>query len=121
MRGLDSLFLIGRQHISHELFEATGAISGGAAAGVNEPFIPLTAEALTSVNPDCIVVLTAGLQSVGGRDGLLQIPGVAETQAAADGCILNYDDQYFGGGGPRMGNLMMEMLSAFHPDLVPAG
>ena len=31
MRGLDTLFLIGRDHLSHELFEASGAISGGVA------------------------------------------------------------------------------------------
>ena len=120
MRGMDTLFLIGRQHLSHELFEASGAISGGAAAGVNAPFVPLTAEALTAVNPDCIVVLTAGLTSVGGIDGLLQLPGIAQTTAAEEGCILDFDDQYFGGGGPRMGNVLMELLQAFHPDIAPA-
>ena len=120
MRGMDTLFLIGRQHLSHELFEASGAISGGAAAGVNAPFVPLTAEALTAVNPDCIVVLTAGLMSVGGRDGLLQLPGIAQTTAAEEGCILDFDDQYFGGGGPRMGDVLMELLRAFHPDIAPA-
>ncbi len=118
MRGLDTLFLIGRQHLSHELFEASGAIGGGAAAGVDSPFVPLTAEALTAVNPDCIVVLSAGLQSVGGREGLLSMPGVAETKAADEGCILDFDDQYFG-GGPRMGNVLMDLLRAFHPDLAP--
>ena len=120
MRGLDSLFLIGRQHLSHELFEASGAIGGGAAAGVMGPFAPLTAEALAAANPDCIVVLTAGLESVGGREGLLRLPGVAETAAAQEGCILDFDDQYFGGGGPRMGQVLMELLRAFHPDLTPS-
>ena len=120
MRGLDTLFLIGRQHLSHGLFEASGAINGGAAAGVDAPFVPLTAEALTAANPDCIVVLTAGLRSVGGREGLLQLPGVSETKAADEGCILDFDDQYFGGGGPRMGNVLMDLLRAFHPDLAPA-
>jgi iron complex transport system substrate-binding protein len=120
MRGLDSLFLIGQDHLSHELFEATGAISGGAAAGVMRPFIPLTAEALAAANPDCIVVLTAGLQSVGGLDGFLQIPGVGQTKAAEQGCIVDFDDQYFGGGGPRMGDVLMDLLRVFHPDLAPA-
>ncbi len=121
MRGLDSLFLIGEDHLSHELFEASGAVSGGAAAGVTEPYIPLTAESLAAADPDCIVVLTAGIQSVGGRDGLAQIPGVAQTSAAQEGCILDFDDQYFGGGGPRMGQALMDLLRAFHPDLAPAG
>ena len=66
-RGLDSLFLIGRQRLSREIFEASGAVSGGAAAGVMGPFASSTAEALAAANLDCIVVLTAGLESVGGR------------------------------------------------------
>ena len=121
MRGLDSLFLIGKDHLSHELFEASGAVSGGAAAGVMQPFIPLTAESLAAADPDCIVVLTAGLQSVGGREGLVTIPGVGQTTAAQEGCILDFDDQYFGGGGPRMGGVLMDLLRAFHPDLASGG
>ena len=119
MRGMDTLFLIGRDHLSHELFEASGAVSGGAAAGVNAPFIPLTAESLAVVDPDCIVTLSRGLESVGGREGLLKLPGVASTKAADTGCLLDFDDQYFGGGGPRMGLVLMDLLRAFHPDLAP--
>ena len=121
MRGLDALFLIGEDHLSHELFEASGAVSGGSAAGVTDAYIPLTAESLASADPDCIVVLAAGLQSVGGREGLLRLPGVEQTAAAQEGCILDFDDQYFGGGGPRMGQVLMDLLRAFHPDLAPGG
>lgn len=121
MRGLDALFLIGEDHLSHELFETSGAVSGGAASGITGPFIPLTAESLAAADPDCIVVLARGLESVGGREGLLQIPGVGQTTAAQEGCILDFDDQYFGGGGPRMGQVLMDLLTAFHPDLAPGG
>ena len=120
MRGLDTLFLGGEGHLSHGLFEASGAVSGGAALGVTEITIPLTAESLAAANPDCIVVLTRGLESVGGREGIVTIPGVGETAAAQEGCILDFDDQYFGGGGPRMGQVMMELLRVFQPDLAPA-
>ncbi len=120
MRGLDTLFMIGMQHISHELFEASGAVSGAAVAGVRKPFVPLTAESLAAVDPDCIVVLSDGLQTVGGREGLLRLPGVGATKAAEEGCILDFDDQYFAGGGPRLGSVLMDLLRAFHPDLAPA-
>ena len=119
MRGLDTLFLGGEGHLSHGLFEASGAISGGAALGVTEETIPLTAESLAAADPDCIVVLTRGLESVGGREGIVTIPGVGDTIAAQEGCILDFDDQYFGGGGPRMGQVLMELLRAFHPGLAP--
>ena len=120
MRGLDTLFLIGTAHITHELFEASGAISGAAVAGIHAPFIPLTAEALVAANPDCILVFTLGLQSVGGIEGLKGIPGVAETTAAQEGCIHAFDDQYMGGGGPRTGELLQELLELFQPDLADA-
>ena len=120
MRGLDALFLIGQDHLSHELFEASGAVSGAVAAGVAEGYIPLTAESLAAADPDCIVVLTAGLQSVGGRDGLMRLPGVGQTSAAQEGCILDFNDQYFGGGGPRMGQVLRDLLAAFQPSLALA-
>ena len=119
LRGLDSLFLAGQYDLSHELFEASGAIGGGGVLGVRERFIPLTAESLAAADPDCIVVFTSGLQSVGGQEGLLQIPGVAQTNAAEEGCILDFDGQYIAGGGPRTGMALQELLAAFHPDLAP--
>ena len=120
MRGVDTLFLMGEADLSHELLEASGAISGGPAAGVTAQRVPLTAEALAAANPDCIVVLTRGLESVGGREGLLRLPGISETKAADQGCILDFDDQLFRGGGPRMGTVLMGLLQAFHPDLATA-
>ncbi len=117
MRGLDSLFLAGQYDLSHELFEASGAIGAAEILGVRDRFIPLTAESLVAVNPDCIVVFSSGLQSVGGREGLLKIPGVAQTAAGEEGCILDFDGQYFAGGGPRTGLVLQELLAAFHPDL----
>ena len=118
MRGLDSLFLAGQFDLSHELFEASGAIGGGGGVlGVTERFIPLTAEALAAADPDCIVVFTSGLETVGGRDGLLKVPGVAQTAAGQEGCILDFDGQYIAGGGPRTGSALKELLAAFHPDL----
>ena len=117
MRGLDSLFLAGQFDLSHELFEASGAVGGGGVLGVTERFIPLTAEALAAADPDCIVVFTSGLETVGGREGLLKVPGVAQTAAGQEGCILDFDGQYIAGGGPRTGSALKELLAAFHPDL----
>lgn len=116
-RGLDTLLMGGTGDLSHELFEASGATSAGAVAGIRAPWVPLTAEALASANPDCIVTFTAGLESVGGVDGLMGIPGAAQTNAAADGCILDFEGQYLQGGGPRAGALLRELLAAFHPEL----
>ncbi len=119
MRGLDTLFMAGQFDLSHELFEASGAIGAAETLGVTDRFIPLTAEALAAANPDCIVVFTSGLETVGGHEGLLKVPGVAQTAAGQEGCILDFDGQYFAGGGPRMGSVLQELLAAFHPSLAP--
>ena len=79
--------------------------------------VPLTAEALAAADPDCIVVFTSGLETVGGREGLLTVPGVAQTAAGQEGCILDFEGQYIAAGGPRMGSALKELLAAFHPGL----
>ena len=117
LRGADTILMAGTSDLSHELFEASGAVSGAAVARIHAPFVPLTAEALVAADPDCIVLFTTGLESVGGVEGLKEIPGVAQTTAAEEGCILDFDGQYVAGGGPRTGQVLMELLAAFHPDL----
>ena len=120
IRGLDTVLMGGTGDLSHELFEASGATSAGAVAGIRAPWVPLTAEALVGANPDCLVLFTAGLESVGGVEGLMGIPGVAQTNAAAEGCVLDFEGQYLQGGGPRVGALLRELLAAFHPELADA-
>ena len=41
----------------------------------------ITSEALVEAAPDVILMTTTGLESVGGIDGLLEIPGIAQTPA----------------------------------------
>lgn len=62
-------------------------------------------------------MLTAGLESVGGVDGLLEIPGVAETPAGENRAVIAMDDQYLLGHGPRMGQALKELVLALHPEL----
>lgn len=120
LRGLDTLMMAGMSDLSHEMFVASGAVSGAMAAGIRAPFAPLTAEALVAANPDCIIAFSSGLESVGGVEGLKTIPAVAQTTAAKEGCILGFDGQYLAGGGPRTGQALKDLLAAFHPDLVNA-
>ena len=71
--------------------------------------------------PDVIVVTTSGLESVGGIDGLLQVPGVAQTPAGASKTVLDYDDQKLLGGGPRTGTALRELVLDLHPKLANKG
>jgi iron complex transport system substrate-binding protein len=102
------------------LIDMAGGIDGGTEAGVNG-FMPITAESLVAAAPDVILVMSGGLESIGGIDGLMDIPGIAETPAGQNGRILAFDDQYLLGLGPRIGSVLTDLVYGLHPELVPAG
>jgi iron complex transport system substrate-binding protein len=95
---------------------AAGAVDAGTSAGIKGSR-PITAESLASIQPDAILVLSQSLESVGGVDGLLQIPGIAQTPAGRSRRVLEFEDQYLLGMGPRTGQALMDLVKAIHPEL----
>ncbi|MCC6832364.1 MAG: ABC transporter substrate-binding protein [Thermoleophilia bacterium] len=89
----------------------------GAELGITG-FQPITAESLVAAAPEVLLVPQAGLDSVGGIDGLLRIPGVAQTPAGRNRRVLAFDDQYLLGIGPRTGAAIRDLSSALHPELL---
>jgi iron complex transport system substrate-binding protein len=61
-----------------------------------------------------LLLLSAGLASVGGEAGLLKLPGVAQTPAGANKRIVALDDQYLLGLGPRTGAALAELVTELH-------
>jgi iron complex transport system substrate-binding protein len=118
IRGLDTLLIAGNGDLSADMFDAAGAVSGGVEAGFNG-FVPMTAEALVTAAPDFIVAFESGLESVGGVDGLLEVPGIAETPAGQSRSVVAFDGLFFSGGGPRTGEALMQLVLALHPELQP--
>ena len=68
-----------------------------------EDFRPLTAEAVAEAAPDVIVIPELGLESLGGIDGLLRQPGLAQTPAGQNRRVVAVDDALLLGFGPRVG------------------
>ncbi|GAB3615919.1 hemin ABC transporter substrate-binding protein [Okibacterium endophyticum] len=63
---------------------------------------PMTAEALVEAAPDLILMMTKGLESVNGVDGLLEtVPAVAETPAGQNRRIVDMSDYQIMSFGPR--------------------
>ena len=60
-------------------------------------------------------MITTGLESVGGIDGLLEIPGMAQTTAGRNRAVVDFDAQYLLGFGPRSGAALAELIDAIHP------
>ena len=106
LRGTSSIYLIGGEGSGADsLISAIGALDVGAAA-LPRPFNTLTAESLAMLNPDVIIVMTKGLESVGGISGLLKLPGVAQTEAGKKQAIIDVDDSLLLSFGPRTPSLV---------------
>ncbi|MCD0505712.1 heme/hemin ABC transporter substrate-binding protein [Bordetella petrii] len=70
---------------------------------------PLSAEALSALAPQVIVVPRMSLESSGGMQKLLAMPGIANTPAAANDCIVVMDDLLALGTGPRLPQAIREL------------
>lgn len=114
MRGQAGVYLIsGPGSGADEMIEAVGGEDAGTAIGLDRPFTPITSEALTEAAPDVILMTTTGLESVGGIDGLVEIPGIAQTPAGRDRRIVTVEDGLlysFGGRTARALELMIDQI-----------
>jgi iron complex transport system substrate-binding protein len=112
LRGTSSVYLIGGAGSGADsLLAAIGAIDVGAQT-LDRPFNTLTAESLAALNPDVILVMSKGLQSVGGIDGLLKLPGVAQTRAGKNSAVIDVDDSLLLSFGPRTPSLVDALAKA---------
>jgi iron complex transport system substrate-binding protein len=96
------------------VIEAAGGTDAGSAMGIDD-FAELSIEAMVAAAPDYLLVTARGLESVGGLDGLLAAPGIAETPAGEWGDVLVFEDQFLYGLGPRTGELVAELAVQLHP------
>ncbi|MGC5342770.1 heme/hemin ABC transporter substrate-binding protein [Streptomyces sp. DT171] len=116
LRGSASVYLLGgRESGASSLLEAAGAVDAGKASGLRKDFTAITSEALAKAAPDAILVMSKGLDSVGGVDGLVKIPGVAETPAGLDRRIVSIDDGVLLNYGPRTDRVLTELVEQLYP------
>jgi len=112
LRGGSSIYLIGGKGSGADsLISAVGALDVGAATLTN-PFSAMTSELLASLNPDVLLVMSKGLQSVGGVSGLVQLPGIAQTTAAKNKRVIAVDDSLLLSFGPRTPDLIEQLSVA---------
>lgn len=113
LRGTSSIYLVGGKGSGADyLIEATGAVDVGAEK-LSKPFTPLTAETMAQLNPDLILVMIGGLESVGGVSGLVELPGIAQTPAGKNRQVVAVDDSLLLSFGPRTPSLISELATAF--------
>ncbi len=112
LRGTSSIYLIGGPGSGTDsMLAAVGATDVGAEK-LPRAFNTLTAESLAELNPDVILVMSKGLESVGGVQGLIKLPGVAQTKAGKNAAIIDVDDSLLLSFGPRTYSLVNQLAKA---------
>jgi iron complex transport system substrate-binding protein len=106
LRGGSAIYLVGGKGSGADsLLSAIGAVDLGATQLPN-PFNPMSSELMVKLNPDVILVMSKGLQSVGGISGLTELPGIAQTSAGKSQRIIAVDDSLLLSFGPRTPDLL---------------
>lgn len=67
-----------------------------------EGFKPLTPEAVIAAQPDIVLLTEQGMQVVGGVDGVLKLPGLAQTPAGQKRRVVALEAMFMLGFGPRL-------------------
>lgn len=98
------------------LVEAIGGVDAGTLVGLEQQFVPITSEAMIAAAPDTILIMTNSLESVGGPEGLAELPGVAQTPAGRNNSIIDMDDTALLSFGPDTGLVLDALVEAFYPD-----
>ncbi|MFB2580387.1 hemin ABC transporter substrate-binding protein [Herbiconiux sp. P15] len=110
-------YIFGDESGADTLIEALGGIDVAGEIGWTG-MRPMTAEALVKAQPDLILMMTKGLESVDGVDGLLErIPAVAETPAGENRRIVDMSDYEILSFGPRTAAVLDALARAIYaPD-----
>jgi iron complex transport system substrate-binding protein len=106
-------YLFGKGSGADSLIGAVDGIDVATQAGI-EGFAPLNAEALAKSAPDVIVMMTAGLASVGGVNGALKLPGIAQTPAGQHRRIVDMSDSAILSFGPRTADVVDALARALY-------
>lgn len=106
-------FLFGRGMGADALIPALGAVDVATAAGITGAK-PAGSEALLATNPDVFLMMSDGLISTGGVDGLLKRPGVADTLAGQHRRVVDMNDGQILSFGPSTPAVLRSLADALY-------
>jgi iron complex transport system substrate-binding protein len=101
----------GKDTAADAMLRLSGAIN---ATGEIDGYKPLTPEAAVAAAPDVVLVVTRGLESLGGEAGLWRLPGLSLTPAGEARRLVVVDDLEFLGFGPRLATTLDRLLRELH-------
>tara|TARA_B100000780_G_scaffold278942_1_gene254521 strand:+ start:341 stop:1234 length:894 start_codon:yes stop_codon:yes gene_type:complete len=109
-RGAGTMLVAGEKTQLDAMIHLAG---GENAAKGFENFKPLTPESLVAANPDVIIFFDSGYNSLLNEEGVLDIPGMDQTNAGKNKNFITMEGQYLAGFGPRVGDAVVELNQKF--------
>lgn len=107
-------YLFGEESGADEIIRALGGVDVAGELGW-QGMRPLTDEAMVAANPDLILVMSGGLASVGGVEGLLAAkPAIAITAAGAHRRFVDMEDGQILSFGPRSAEVLEALARAVY-------
>ena len=111
LRGPQTAFVLGKNSGPGAMLDLVGATN---ASGKIKDSKPMTAEAVIAAQPDVYVLFESGLKSIGGVEGLLEVPGLAQTPAGRNKRVVTMDGLYLSGFGPRCGRAALDLFRGIY-------
>ena len=109
LRGTNAIYFVGGKGSGADsLIAAIGSTDVGAQS-LENPFSPITAEVMRKLNPEVLLLMTKGYESVGGLKGLQSLPGLAETEAVKQKRVITIDDRALLDFGPQTISVLKQM------------
>lgn len=112
-RGLTTISMAGKETFG-EIINYVGAIN---AYDDVQGYKPLNTEALIAANPEYLLMVSTGFESLGGMEGVLNLPGVVQTTAGKKKQIIALESLRLTNFGPRFGETVKELVILLHPEL----
>jgi iron complex transport system substrate-binding protein len=107
-------YMFGQDSGADSLIEAVGAYDVSKEIGW-KGMRPLTDEGLVAAQPDVVLMMSKGLESVGGVDGLLErFPALAQTPAGEHERIVAMNDDQILSYGPRTADVLNALAVALY-------
>jgi iron complex transport system substrate-binding protein len=112
--GAGVYYLFGKGSGADSLIQALGGVDVATEIGW-QGMRPMNAEAIVDAAPDVILMMTKGLESVDGVDGLLErVPAIAETPAGQHRRIVDMSDYEILSFGPRSAAVLEALARAIY-------
>ncbi|HEY9315416.1 heme/hemin ABC transporter substrate-binding protein [Williamsia sp.] len=114
LRGPRLQLLSGPGSGADDLIATLGGVDAGTAAGLKSAFTTVNTEAMINADPDVILVMTQGADSVGGIDKVVELPGLAQTDAGRNKRVVQMDEAEVLTFGPNTGRVLAALAQAIY-------